>query len=124
MRESIEIAAAMGCPVVCNQLFYLRSRNAVSDQGVGSVAFTGGKRDLGPITGLNKVPRDAKADHLVLPTLLVVGPLQVPAPLEFLETRLDLLPDLRVVAAALGHGNELAQLLKAHRPGKLAAPLG
>src|SRR4051812_10135418 len=68
--------------------------------------------------------RDAEADHLILPTLLVVGPVQEPALLELLEARLDLLPNLRVVAVALRHGNELAQLLEAYRPGELTAPLG
>src|SRR5215203_14921 len=124
MGEGVEVAAAMACPVVCNQLLCLRGRDAVANQSVSSVALAGGKRDLGPVTGLDEITRDAKADHPVLPALLVVGSFQEPTMLEFLEARLDLLSDLRVVAVALGHRDELAQLLDAHRPGKLAASLG
>src|SRR5215213_5646388 len=96
----------------------------MTDQCVGGFALAGTEGHLGLLAGLDEPARDPEADHLVLPALFVVGPLEETAPLEFLEPGLDLFLDLRVVPVALRHGVELPELLDTHGPGEPALPFG
>src|SRR5215213_8088509 len=93
-------------------------------QGVRDVALARREGNLWPLAGLDEPARYAEADHLVLPALFVVGPLEETAMLKLREPGLDLFPDLRVVPVALRHGDELPKLLDAHGPGEPTLPFG